>query len=89
MSNWTAEDGILTTYHCVVPSNTTAELYLPVAKDICVDVNRLPAGVEFKGMVTHNGFDTALFYLPSGGFCFTIAGCVVHVDISDGYIQSI
>lgn len=89
VSNWTAEEGKLMSYHCVIPANTTATLYMPVAKDICVDASKLPIGIEFKGMTTHNGFTTAVFALTSGGFSFSISDGKVNVAIADSYIQII
>ena len=63
-SGWTAEDGALASYDCVVPANTRATLYLPAAS---------VEGVEAADVVMHNGQSTVEIELPAGVWHFDIA----------------
>jgi len=88
VSNWTADQGELKTYHCLVPANTSATLYLPVAEGVCVNPkDDLPPSISFEGIKKHKGLLTAAFALPSGAFNFTIADGRVSATITDGYIS--
>jgi alpha-L-rhamnosidase len=83
-SSWTASDGKLTSYQCVVPANTTATLYLPVSSvGSFKDIN----GVSYVGAEEHNGIPTAKFSLSSGGYKFTVAGNNVSVALGSGFAQ--
>ena len=66
-SGWTAREGVLTGYHCVVPANTTATLYLPVDEASAGKLT-LPEGMTYLGMQAHNGVDCAAFALLSGAY---------------------
>lgn len=58
-SAWTAEDGVMTSYDCVVPANTTATLYLP-------------AGQDEKDSVMHNGLRCKKRSLMPGAYHFDL-----------------
>jgi len=53
-SRWTAEDGVMTSYDCTVPANTTATLYLPMGETDD----------------THNGASVRVIELTSGTWHF-------------------
>ena len=60
-SVWTAENGVMTSYDCEVPANTTATLYLPVGK------------VQPSGEVLiHNGLPVVRYELQAGKYHFDI-----------------
>ncbi|MEE1492477.1 MAG: family 78 glycoside hydrolase catalytic domain, partial [Massilioclostridium sp.] len=65
VSNWTADNGALTSYKAVVPANTTATLYLPVSQDVAMTFQNID-GVTFQGMEEHNGQMTAKFSVLAG-----------------------
>lgn len=71
-SNWTAEDGKMTSYTAVVPANTTATLYLPI-KEIQAKAMAVPEGVEYAGMEEHNGMKTAKYNLQAGSYQFAVS----------------
>ena len=83
-SNWTAEDGVLTSYETVVPANTSATLYLPVQAQY-LDRFKNIDGVTYRGMTLHNGQTTAKFELQSGGYQFSFADGTLCVSHSKGY----
>ena len=60
-SAWTAEDGVMKSYDCTVPANTTAVLYLPVG-----------AATGFEEIVEHNGVRTAKIVLGPGSYHFAM-----------------
>ena len=66
-SGWTAEDGVITGYHAVVPANTGATLYLPISEAQAQAV-ALPEGISYQGMELHNGRECAVFALQSGSY---------------------
>ena len=70
-SGWTAENGVMTSYDCVVPANTTATLYLADANAVATGFE----GVTPVGMVNHNGREAATVELAAGRW---------HIDIHDG-----
>ncbi len=81
-SSWTAVDGVMDSYNCVVPANTKATLYLPVAgAEYAGDLS----GVEYIGNTTHNGIETAEFELASGGYSFTMNNGTIDVNYASGY----
>ena len=53
-SGWTAEDGVMTSYDCVVPANTTATLYLPMGETDAI----------------HNGIPVRQIELTAGSWHF-------------------
>jgi hypothetical protein len=53
-SKWTAKDGVMTSYECTVPANTTATLYLPMGETDDV----------------HNGVNVRVIELTSGTWHF-------------------
>ena len=71
VSEWTAEDGKISSYHAVVPANSRATLYLPVTRE---QAERIPPmeGVTYKGMELHHNKMAAVFELVAGDFHFTI-----------------
>ena len=84
VSNWTADNGSMTSYQAVVPANTTATLYLPVeAADVAVNTT----GAQYVGDDIHNGQICAKFELVSGGYDFAIENGVVTVNVADGYVD--
>ena len=68
-SGWTAEAGVITSYHAKVPANTTATLYLPI-DEAAVSELALPDGAEYVGMEEHNCRECAVFRLESGVYEF-------------------
>ncbi len=58
-SAWTAKEGRMTSYDCVVPANTKATLYLPVEDE-----------TGYDEIVTHNGVKTAKIQLAPGCYHF-------------------
>ena len=66
-SEWTAEDGRLSSYRAVVPANTTATLYLPLPEEKAAAFASLP-GASFSGMEMHLGRECAKFELQSGSY---------------------
>jgi alpha-L-rhamnosidase len=83
-SGWTASDGAMRSYECIVPANSTATLYLPASS---VGTFQSIGGVAFNGIVTHNGIDSAEFALASGGYKFTVSGGNVSVALASGFVQ--
>lgn len=71
VSEWTAEDGKISSYHAVVPANSRATLYLPVTRE---QAERIPPmeGVTYKGMELRHHKMTAVFELAAGEFRFAI-----------------
>ncbi|WP_069986805.1 family 78 glycoside hydrolase catalytic domain [Massilioclostridium coli] len=84
-SNWTSDEGNLSTYEAVVPANTTATLYLPVSEDAVAEFENID-GVTYKGMEEHNGLMTAKFNLEAGGYNFAITDGKLTVSMADGYV---
>ena len=84
-SNWTSNQNKLSTYHTVIPANTTSTLYLPVSADMMEGFTAIP-GITFVGMTEHNGIETAQFELASGGYDFTVQDGKVIASIADGYV---
>ncbi|MEI3220230.1 MAG: alpha-L-rhamnosidase C-terminal domain-containing protein [Lachnoclostridium sp.] len=70
-SQWKSKKGEITSYHTVIPANTTAVLYLPV-KESALDGFEALTGMSYEGMEEHNGLETAKFVLESGGYDFTV-----------------
>ena len=69
-SAWTADKGVMTSYRCTVPANTTATVYLPVEGQ----PEALGAeGATFTGFEDHLGHRCACFELTSGSWTFTMA----------------
>ena len=84
-SNWTSDQNQLSTYHAVIPANTTSTLYLPVSADKMEGFTAIP-GVTFVGMTEHNGIEVAQFELVSGGYDFAVQNGKVVASIADGYV---
>ena len=70
-SGWTAEAGVITGYHAVVPANTGATLYLPI-DEAKAQSAALPEGMLYQGMELHNGRECAVFTLQSGSYDITL-----------------
>lgn len=70
-SAWTAEEGVMKTYRCTVPANTTATLYLPIDKD-AVQTFEEADGAVHEGNCTRLGHTAARYFLPAGTWEFTI-----------------
>lgn len=83
VSNWTSNEGELNTYEAVVPTNTTATLYLPI-EDVTV-AQDIP-GVKYQGSLERFGAKVAQFELQSGGYKFSINNGVLNAELMDGYI---
>ena len=76
-SAWTADKGVLTTYRCTVPANTTATLYLPVAEGVSgINGN----GATYQGSAVRNGRNTVRYELVSGSYVFQVANGRVSVE---------
>lgn len=65
-SSWTADQGKLLTYDFTVPANTQATLYLPLDETSVKDFNT--AGVQYVGMESRNGIQTAKFIAEAGSY---------------------
>ncbi|WP_069986809.1 family 78 glycoside hydrolase catalytic domain [Massilioclostridium coli] len=85
VSNWTADQGELTSYEAVVPANTTATLYLPVSEEAVADFTAID-GITYVGMEEHNGQMTAKFNLEAGGYNFSLQDGKLVASIADGYV---
>ena len=85
VSNWTANQGKLTSYEAVVPANTTATLYLPVSEEVVADFTAID-GITYVGMEEHNGQMTAKFNLEAGGYNFALQDGKLVASIADGYV---
>jgi alpha-L-rhamnosidase len=83
VSDWTANDGILSAYTTVVPANTTATLYLPYTAKEAQSIE----GAKYIGQEKHNGLDCAKFELESGGYDFKTDNGTVVVSLSEGYTE--
>ena len=81
-SGWSTENGILTRYEAVVPSNTSAVLYLPVSEGTALQMP-VPEGASYEGMQMHNGLPVAVFQLTSGRYCFSCTSVSESPKISD------
>lgn len=77
-SAWTAEKGVMKTYRCTVPANTTATLYLPIKKD-AVQTFGEADGAVYQGIGTRLGHVAAIYALPAGTWEFTIGDGQVGV----------
>ncbi len=84
VSSWTSNEGNLKTYKTVIPSNTTATLYLPINGILIDDFDSI-SGVTFVGLTDRNGNDVAKFELASGGYLFEADNGSLSVKIIDGY----
>ena len=71
-SAWTASDGVIKTYNCTVPANTTATLYLPAASAEAVTESGKPLSEAegLKVVSSENGY--LIIELSSGAFEFEI-----------------
>ena len=76
-SAWTADKGVMTSYGCTVPANTTATLYLPVPADTRGENGD---GAACKGSTVRNGLDTICYELTSGSFTFRIGNGRVYCE---------
>ena len=84
VSNWTADQGKLTSYEAVVPANTSATLYLPVNEEAITGFTAVD-GITYVGMEEHNGQMTAKFDLEAGGYNFEVKDGKLVASIADGY----
>ena len=74
-SAWTASEGVIKTYRCTIPANTSATLYLPVVGNT---TETAPCeGAVFCGFTVRNGLRVASFELVSGTWEFTFSGKTV------------
>ena len=85
-SNWTSEEGALTSYEAVVPANTTATLYLPVSEEAAMRFKNID-GVTFAGMEEHNGQMTAKLLVQAGGYTFTVENGTLTATVDEGYVS--
>lgn len=85
VSNWTADNGTLTSYEAVIPANSSATLYLPVSEEVMQNFTETD-GMTYKGMTTHNNNPAAEFELVAGGYTFTVADGKLTASVSDGYV---
>ena len=70
-SAWTADGkGTITSYQAIVPANTTATLYLPIAEHV-LDFGETH-GVKYIKKTTHFSIPVVAYELQSGTFQFTI-----------------
>ena len=76
-SAWTADKGVMTSYRCTVPANTTATLYLPVPAGTQGENSD---GATCKGGTVRNGLDTVCYELTSGSFMFRIGDGRVYCE---------
>ena len=86
VSNWTANDGTMSSYHAEIPANTSATLYLPVTEEMAKSIN--VEGIAFTGMEENNGETVAAFTVQAGGYDFTIDGDKLNVSVADGYVTN-
>ncbi|MBC5788408.1 alpha-L-rhamnosidase [Clostridium facile] len=86
VSNWTANDGTMSSYHAEIPANTSATLYLPVTEEMAKSIN--VEGITFIGMEENNGETVAAFTVEAGGYDFTIDGDKLNVSVADGYVTN-
>jgi alpha-L-rhamnosidase len=70
-SAWTADQGVMKTYRCTVPANTTATLYLPIDEDAVQTYGEVDGAVH-EGNCTRLGHSVAQYILPAGTWEFTI-----------------
>ena len=77
-SAWTAAKGVLRTYRCSVPANTTATLYLPVASGAVSSLGSAD-GARCLGVCTHLGRPAVRYELVSGDWSFEITDGAVSV----------
>lgn len=83
-SGWTGAQSTLDSYHCVVPANTSARLYLPVEASF---VEVAPSGVTYAGNEVYKGEICAVFDIAAGGYEFTMKNGIVTVNTADGYVD--
>jgi len=72
VSAWEASDGVMTSYSCTVPANTTATLYLPTDAKNAVESE----GVVWLETSTHNGIEVQVYQLVAGSYNFAIGETV-------------
>ena len=78
-SSWTADKGVMKSYTCSIPANTSATVYIPVGEAVAT---ALPAdGAEFKGFCEHLGHKAACYEVVSGKWEFTIGQTEVSVKV--------
>ncbi len=77
-SAWTADKGVITSYRCTVPANTTATLYLPV-DPAAVTIHGEADGAACKGACVRLGHAAVRYELTSGEWEFTIREGAVSV----------
>lgn len=70
-SSWQADNDTMTSYHCVVPANTAATLYLQVDESLAQGL-ALPEGATYTGMNDRNGVSCATFSLAAGTYDFDL-----------------
>ena len=85
-SNWTSDEGELSSYEAVVPANTTATLYLPVSEEVAMSFKNID-GVTFAGMEEHNGQMTAKLLVQAGGYTFTVENGTLTATVNEGYVS--
>ncbi|MCR4903106.1 MAG: glycoside hydrolase family 78 protein [Butyrivibrio sp.] len=72
VSGWEANEGVMTSYSCTVPANTTATLYLPTNAKDAVEKE----GINCLGKSTHNGVSVLVYQLVAGDYSFVIGDTV-------------
>lgn len=70
-SAWTAEKGVMKTYRCTVPANTSATLYLPIDENAIQSYEEADGAVH-EGNCIRLGQRTARYFLPAGTWEFTM-----------------
>ncbi len=81
ISEWTADNGKMCSYHTEIPANTSAILYLPVEE---MEVS-CPDVVKFMGITKHKRETVLQFNLVSGAYDFIVIDGSLKVVISDDY----
>ncbi len=88
VSNWTSENGELAAYDVVIPANTSATMYLPVAgKDILVS-DDLAAYVDVIGEVEYNGETVVQLEVLSGAYSFVATEAGIEVTADGEFVKS-
>ena len=73
-SAWKADKGVMTSYECTVPANTSATVYIPVKED--VTVGNSCEGAAFRGFTVRNGLRTACYEVTAGSYEFTVGSTI-------------
>lgn len=74
-SEWKSEEGHISYYRAVVPTNTSAVLYLPIEGKCVKSFENIP-GVTYLGQKMHQNGEKAVFEVLSGEYVFEIGNFV-------------